>query len=197
MQSTNRNISQDTGRCAKCDASFLNDAKFCNNCGERIPANINPTEVASHKGNSIISSVMRLIAFCFGAAIVHVIFFSGSAMPKTLNNDNSSYAVPSLIDETVSSLKKQTTLPKKIDDSTTLVDVTAEPNAIRYHYILSGLDLSEQTNSDFKNVLAPDLCSNKDTRKLLDHNINMEYSYIVQETNKSFFASISKSDCPS
>ena len=37
--------------------------------------------------------------------------------------------------------------PKKLDDKAIITDVSAESDAIRYHYVLSGVDTSKISNT--------------------------------------------------
>lgn len=101
----------------------------------------------------------------------------------------------STISETVNQLKNEIIMPSKIDEVTTLTDITAEPNAIRYHYILSGADYSNTTNEDFDNSITPSVCGNSDTRRMIDMGINLEYSYQDTDSGKTFFVSVTKQDC--
>ena len=81
-----------------------------------------------------------------------------------------------------------------MDEVTTRVDITAEPTAIRYHYVLSGVDTSELSNAYLKNYLGSSICENADTKNLLNQNINMEYSYVV-DSGERYFVSFTKADC--
>lgn len=197
MQLTGHDIAQGVSYCTKCSVGNRKDAKYCKNCGEKLFENISSANVVKTKGDSMVNKVVRLIVLLFGAALANGIFNPSPTVPNIPDNDYSTHVEQPFVVDIVAEVKKQTMLPSKIDDSTMLVDVTAEPNAIRYHYTLLGLDTSQLKNSDFKSMLAPSLCNNEKTRVILDYNINMEYSYIVKETNQTFFTSISKSDCSS
>jgi hypothetical protein len=100
-----------------------------------------------------------------------------------------------LINQAVQEVKAQIPLPYKLDQVTTMVDVTAEPGAIRYHYILSGVDTSKITNDLLKNSLGAGICQNNDTKNLLNQDINMEYSYSVENSAQKYFISFTKTDC--
>jgi hypothetical protein len=99
------------------------------------------------------------------------------------------------ITEIVKEMKKSFTLPQKIDEVTDLVNVSAENNAIRYHYILSNVDPSQLSNKILFDAIKPSICSNSDTLKLLGTGINMEYSYSVQGNNQKYFITFTKQDC--
>jgi hypothetical protein len=113
-------------------------------------------------------------------------------LPQVSSNDNFSKA--DLISETVRQIKAEMTLPNQLDEVTKLVDISAQPDAIRYHYILSNVDTSSLSNSYLKNFLISDICSNPDTKNLLDYGINMEYSYTV-DTGERYFITFTKADC--
>lgn len=100
-----------------------------------------------------------------------------------------------IINQAVQEVKAQLPLPYKLDQVTTMVDVTAEPGAIRYHYVLSGIDTSKITNDLLKNSLGAGICQNKDTKNLLNQDINMEYSYSVENSAQKYFVSFTKTDC--
>lgn len=113
----------------------------------------------------------------------------------TPSSDNNSTSKTELINQAVREVKAQLPLPYKLDQVTTMVDVTAEPGAIRYHYVLSGVDASKITNELLKNSLGPNICQNKDTKNLLNQDINMEYSYSVENSSQKYFISFTKTDC--
>ncbi len=118
---------------------------------------------------------------------------------SSLNHKNSELGLSpktteELIIDTVKELKTEITLPSKVDEVTELVGVTAEPEAIRYHMLLSNVDVSRLSNSGIKKSLLSSLCEDKDVRYTLSQNINLEYSYTV-DTGDRFFVSITKTDC--
>jgi hypothetical protein len=117
-----------------------------------------------------------------------------SLIPDSYNSFSNGYTTTELVTETVKEVKSIITLPSKIDEVTTLVDVTAEPKAIRYHYTLSGVDTSKLSNNYLKNYLGSSICENVDIKNLLNQNINMEYSYVV-DSGEQYFVSFTKTDC--
>lgn len=86
-------------------------------------------------------------------------------------------------------------VPTKVDDYTTLTDITSSENAVIYHYVLSGIDETKITNKDLKSSLASSLCKETDTRVLLDKNISMQYNYTVENSPATFQIIITKADC--
>jgi hypothetical protein len=114
---------------------------------------------------------------------------------STQPSNNGVTSKTELINQAVQEVKAQLPLPDKLDEVTTMVDVTAEPSAIRYHYVLSGVDTSEITNELLKNSLGPNVCQDKDTKNLLYQDINLEYSYSVENSTQKYFVSFTKTDC--
>jgi len=100
----------------------------------------------------------------------------------------------SVITALVEEIKAGITFPYKVDELTTMTSITAQPNAIRYSYDVAG-DTSNLTDEAIKKLLISDVCSNKNIKAVLDSNINFEYSYLAEETQKTFFITISKADC--
>lgn len=129
---------------------------------------------------SIIIIIICIVVFLFFRYLKREAFFSSKK---------------DIVIETVKYVKSNMTIPSKIDEITTIIDVTAEQEAIRYHYILSDVDTDNLSNSSFKEYLDDTLCRNQDTRKVLDAGINMEYSYKVENVSNSYFVIITKSDC--
>ena len=104
-------------------------------------------------------------------------------------------ATSKFINKAVEQAKASITLPAKIDESTTAVDITAELNAIRYHYIISGSDPNNVTNDDYKKYLLSGVCLNDTEKNLLNQGINLEYSTVFKDVSKTLFVSIKKEDC--
>lgn len=129
--------------------------------------------------------VVGLVAF-FG---IRYLAYHGTT---TLLDNNSKQET---IRQAVAQVKSTTVLPKQVDSGTTWNDIKEEPGAIRYEYVIHNGDISQLTNETLKNYIAPTLCKNSDTRKLLDMDINMEYSYSVENLTQTFFFSVSKRDC--
>lgn len=117
-----------------------------------------------------------------------------SLIPDSYSSASSGYSTIELVTETVKEVKASMILPSKIDEVMTLVDVTAEPSAIRYHYVFSGVDASKLSNDYLKNYLGSSICENADTKNLLNQGIDMEYSYVI-DSGERYFISFTKADC--
>ena len=130
--------------------------------------------------------------------IVNKIFNKENQSPQTetqTTQSSNSASKVELINQAVQEVKAQIALPYKLDQVTTMVDVTAEPGAIRYHYVLSGVDTSKITNDVLKNAVGAGICQNNETKNLLNQDINMEYSYSVENSSQKYFISFTKTDC--
>lgn len=145
--------------------------------------------IKSKKLGQIIAIILLVISIPVSNTLVHHFKKKLSIKTKLANK----YSKAELINLSIKRIKSEMTLPKKIDDVTTMINVSAEPNAIRYHYILSGVTADKITNSYLKNFLASNVC--RETRVLLDEGINVEYSYIIKNSKEKYFVSFSKSDC--
>lgn len=99
------------------------------------------------------------------------------------------------IKQLVLETKAAMTLPLQIDANTKIVDITAEKDTFRYHYILTGVDPSILSNDFFRNFLLPNVCKNKDLLNILNKDVAVEYFYVVQETSKTYLISFTKDDC--
>lgn len=159
---------------------------------EEFTATLTSPEYRLNKKGWIIFAVVAVIIF-FVTAWVDLYLSNAGVYDYTQEADI--YSKAELIKEIVREIKAEMVLPNQIDEVTKLVDITAEPNAIRYHYILSGIDTSELSNSYLKNYLGSNICENSDTKFLLNSGINMEYSYIVEGTTQKYFVSFTKADC--
>lgn len=129
---------------------------------------------------------------------VIVILIVGYTWGKLLGNGNledSNFTKTELIERAVEDIKQTYVLPAKLDNVTTLVDITPEPGAIRYYYVLSDMDTKALSNTSLKEYLKPTICSDNEIRELLNEGINMEYSYTIEGTSQTFFVTFTESDC--
>lgn len=184
--------------CKKCQNEISDNAKFCGKCGQKVTEveattkTSVPTEGAKKK--SWLGGVVGIIVFILAFAVVRYLTQEAISPSPNLSNQASTERAE-LVADTVREIKSTTALPTQLDEVTTWNDITAQPNAIRYHYTLHDVDTSSLSNTYLKNFIGPSLCSNKDTRYLLDQGIGMEYSYAVQGSAQSYFFSFTKLDC--
>lgn len=154
----------------------------------------------------IVLSTIGLVASIVNASIGAYMGATGqhSFVNQYVKNDNNKTDISEtenidlksqLIEQVIQEVKTQYTLPAQIDQATTWVDITAEPNALRYHYTISGINTSGISNNYLKTNLISEICENKDTRNILNQDINLEYSYSVENSSDTFFVTITKADC--
>lgn len=169
--------------CNKCGSQISADSKFCIKCGEKIVNKNN------NRKNSILYILVTVVFF--------ILAFSGARYltQKLFSPSKNSVSIKTLVDEAVAGAKKEITIPSQINETTKLVDITAEPKAVRYHYTFTNVDPSQLSNDFLKNRLITGICNNSDVKNLFDNGINMEYSYTVEETQQNFLISITKNDC--
>lgn len=151
----------------------------------------------------IVLSTIGLIATIINASIgayqgatgQHSLINEFTNRGNTNSPSSSSDSKEEIIKQSIQYVKTQIPLPYKLDQLTTMVDVTAEPGAIRYHYILSGIDTNQINDALLKKGLLANICENKDTANILNRDINLEYSYSVENSTQKYFVSFTKSDC--
>lgn len=100
-----------------------------------------------------------------------------------------------LIEQGVEEARKQFDPPQQIDEVTTITDVKAESGAIHYYYTLTDVDPAAVTADVLEDIVLPGLCSTPETKKVLDADIAMRYSYLVDETGDSYDLEFTKGDC--
>jgi hypothetical protein len=174
--------------CKKCNSQIPISSLYCVKCGEKTTKEssfINIIKRAPIFGPvaGLISTIVFLMVFGATRFVTQYIFHPSKEL---------------IINETVKELKKNRTLPSQVDNVTDVVDITAEPNAIRYHYILTNVEsgqLAILTNDYLKNYLINDICRDNITKNLLNQGINVEHSYIVKDTQQTYFVSFTKNDC--
>jgi len=180
--------------CLKCGTQIEEGVKFCEKCGQRVEATKVSTQTVGGRKKYLLGGAVTIILFILAFLVFRSLGQEIiSPSPDLSNQDSSSRA--ELIADTVREIKSTTALPSQMDEVTIWNDVTAQPNAIRYHYTLVDADTSNLSNSYLKSYLRQSLCSNQDTRYILDQGIGMEYSYIVQGSTQSYFISFTKADC--
>tara|TARA_B100000745_G_C20151287_1_gene394707 strand:- start:3079 stop:3633 length:555 start_codon:yes stop_codon:yes gene_type:complete len=181
--------------CSNCGNTISEDTKFCGKCGQKLDtATKAVSQSESGEKKSWVGGAVTVIVFILAFVAFRYLTQEAISPSPNLSNQNSTERAE-LITDTVQEIKSTTALPARLDEVTMWNDVTAQPNAIRYHYTLNDVDTSSLSNSYFKNYLGPTLCSNQDTRYILDQGIGMEYSYAVQGSSQSYFISFTNADC--
>lgn len=176
-------------KCKNCGTENESSAKFCGKCGQQIGTEEKVTDKPKTAKKSrllgIISVIVSILAIGVGRYLTQ----------ETFSPSTSTTSKSELINEAVRKVKSSMTIPSKLDEVTTITNVTAQPGAIRYHYTLTGADTSNISNTYLINFLAQSICQNSDAKNLLNQDINMEYSYIVSETGQNYFVTFNKADC--
>ena len=126
------------------------------------------------------------------AAVVAVaVGFGVTALLRGLTTSSNQ----ALIEKNVEVAKEQFELPYQVDDVTVLEDIVAEQGAIHYSYTLTGVDPAAVTEEVLESIVLPGLCSTAETKELLDQNVTMKYSYVVDETGDEYHLVFTKDDC--
>lgn len=129
---------------------------------------------------SIASTVFGLVVFALVYWGLHAIFDGPSKQDQ--------------IEKAVSQLMPS--LPKQVDNVTTLTDVKAEPSTIHYIYSISAsVDPASITKSELSKAVLPNVCSIKDTKDILDADVTIKYSYSFVNSPTKIDLSFTKADC--
>lgn len=123
---------------------------------------------------------------------------------QTTDNENKDMASKSFFIETdiidmVEEIKAGILLPNQIDEFTLLTDITAEPSAIHYHYIVPDfvvdLFLGASAGDTFINEYIKLYCEDTIAKRFLKLGINMKYSFSSETSAKEYLINITKDDC--
>ncbi len=181
--------------CKHCGSEINEVEKFCGRCGKEINQNGDKVMglVAENmsKTKKYITGAISLVVFIVVFSVVRYATQEGFGFIMDSNKPTKQ----ELINQAVTEVKNSTSLPMRIDEFTVWTGIAGTEDAIRYQYTLQDIDIEQVSNTILKNIVAPSLCSNSDTRIILDENINMEYSYSVENSTLNFFFVVSKSDC--
>ncbi len=181
--------------CKNCNTELDSNTKFCSKCGQKVEEESKKEEAKiiseePKKGiKSTLMSVVSVVVFLLAIGVGKYLIQGDSSI------SSSSQSKEELIIQAVKETKSSMVLPTKLDDSTMLTDITAETNAIRYHAVLTNVDTTGVTDETIKVYLKKSVCGNDATKNLLNRDINMEYSYTVENIAQSYFVSFNKADC--
>lgn len=147
-----------------------------------------PQEPPKKKGGikaAIISVVVGLVSIIayFGVSFVVSSFVSNLESKE------------SLISRSVDDAKSQISLPQRVDSITTLVDITAQQDAVRYHYEIKDVSKADLEEAALKDSIISGVCSDKDVKGVLDKNINLEYFYTFTDGSGTLLITIVPADC--
>lgn len=99
------------------------------------------------------------------------------------------------VEEVTEFIKNSNDLPQRIDEVTVWLDVTAEEDAIRYHYELSNLGERPVSEELLRDFIEDGICADRDIKNALEGGIDMEYFYTVRETGEDFLVVFTSEDC--
>lgn len=99
------------------------------------------------------------------------------------------------IQKVVDSLKSSYDFPLQFNELVIWSDVTAEGNAMRYHYEISNLGDIEISEELTKEHMIDVICGDSSTKDLLDSGIDLEYLYTIKETREEILLSFTSEDC--
>lgn len=132
------------------------------------------------------------ILFAVVAAVVAVVVgFGVTALFRSLTASSNQAAIEKSVEEA----KEQVALPYQVDEVTVLEDIVAEQGAIHYHYTLVGVDPEAVTAEVLESIVLPGLCSTAETKDLLDQDVTMKYSYVVEGTDDEYHLVFTEDDC--
>jgi len=87
------------------------------------------------------------------------------------------------------------TLPQQIGSATQMTAITAEGNAIRYHYVHASAKPDKSTKTTLRNTLYTYLKQDENVKNTLKSGVQMEYEYtFAQDKDTRVLISFSKDD---
>ncbi|PYY56549.1 hypothetical protein DEJ17_11125 [Curtobacterium sp. MCSS17_011] len=100
------------------------------------------------------------------------------------------------VSKAVEQIREQSDLPKQVDSVTTWTAIEAEGAAIHYDYTVSAdVDPASINEGVIRDAVGPNLCSNTETKKLLDEDVDMRYTYAFEGSSKTVDTTFTKADC--
>lgn len=144
-----------------------------------------PPKSSSSRGKRVLISVLGVVVAVVVAFLVRQglnAAFSDSTEEK--------------VSKAVAQIREQSDLPKQVDSVTTWTGIEAEGAAIHYDYTVSAnVDPASITEGAIRDAVGPNLCSNSETKKLLDEDVDMRYTYAFEGSSKTVDTTFTKSDC--
>ena len=101
------------------------------------------------------------------------------------------------LDQLVKQLKSESPLPDKMDNYTTLTDITAENNTIIFKADMNDFDFGDLSQAEVTEILkeaiiTQGVCGDK---HIFDRNISVKYIYTDLTTDQIYTVVITKADC--
>jgi hypothetical protein len=92
--------------------------------------------------------------------------------------------------------EQKSQLPKKMNETSTMTEVTSSGHIINYHLTLtSDVDESQLSNQSLKDPMVGTLCLDEDTRAFLDNGATFKYTYTHSGSGGVYNTAITKYDC--
>lgn len=144
-----------------------------------------PPKSSSSRGKRVLISVLGVVVAVVVAFLVRQglnAAFSDSTEEK--------------VSKAVEQIREQSNLPKQVDSVTTWTGIEAEGASIHYDYTVSAnVDPASITEGAIRDAVGPNLCSNSETKKLLDEDVDMRYTYAFEGSSKTVDTTFTKTDC--
>ncbi len=134
---------------------------------------------------------IRIGGAVLGLAVAGGAAFGTTALLNAVNGGSKQQQIEKGVEEALAAFDP----PKQIDEVTIITDVKAEEGAIHYYYTLTGVDPAAVTAEVLEGIVEPSVCSTSETRKVLDQDIVMRYSYEVEGTSDVYHLEFTKVDC--
>jgi hypothetical protein len=141
-----------------------------------------------------------------GIFIWLIIFSMAISIIKNIRAEKEwSYAEKAIIKSVIEESKKEKYLPKRINNTTELSNITSEDRKISYHYILDKVD-TDKSDDAIKESLLESTCimikQDEQMSYILSKNltgkqkITLEYSYMVKNSDRKYlFSFLNIYDC--
>lgn len=114
---------------------------------------------------------------------------------KAIQTTNGTMTKEVVIKQMVSAIKTKVSLPVKLNDSITLLDISAEPTAIHYFYEIVGLTENKITESELKNLAVLSNCGDENLKKIIISGIDANITYTDSSTKNSSMVNVTSKDC--
>lgn len=172
--------------CENCGEKLDQGAKFCSKCGSQanhILESKNNKTSSKDQNDKIKKSKARsyLYVATFLVAFVIAVPIGKWAMQSFLSLFSSKSSQSKNVEESLIQVSAEInkTLPKKVDSATQLTSTTVSGKDLIYAYeILTNNPITQNDlDSSLKSSLIKGVCSNADTKNLLDMGVGLIYSY--------------------
>ena len=134
---------------------------------------------------------VKILTPAVSAIVAVVAFFGVRAVIEAASGPSKQQQIEQAVEQALAQFDP----PQQLDDVTIITDVKAEPGAIRYHYSLVNVDPTQVTAEVLEGIVGPGLCAQPATRAVLDEEIAMRYTYLVEATGDTYELEFTKGYC--